>query len=127
MILQPPSFTRTDIFPYTTLFRSVLLLADLFIEDAVFPGNRGNLLRRPGEADDARIEGRDVLGESFRCVAFRIQADEKRLNGIGDAPKHTQGAGDVGKGRRADGRALAEAEEHEQIAVDRQSTRQNSR
>src|SRR3546814_21003317 len=40
-----------------------------------------------------------------------------RSTGSGDAPKHIQGAGDGGKGRRADVRAGAGAEKHEHIAV----------
>src|SRR3546814_4139354 len=48
MIRRPPRSTRTDtLFPYTTLFRSVLLAA-VWCRDAVQRPRRGRPDRRPG-------------------------------------------------------------------------------
>ena len=44
---------------------------------AVFVGGCSDLLRSASKADDARIEGFDVLPHHFRCIALWIDGDEQ--------------------------------------------------
>src|SRR3546814_15971606 len=73
MILRPPRSTRTDtLFPYTTLFRSREIFADIVVERQLFlldqlgRGERGELLRDRGRIKESvtieRLAGRDVAG-----------------------------------------------------------------
>src|SRR3546814_3435885 len=129
MIRRPPRSTRTDtLFPYTTLFRSLLVGDDhdrgvvalldlaqraaLFVEQVVGDVDRGLHQHLPGvllhrvlfgDADDGQ---RQRLDAAHAAVAFAARADD--LAGFAQA------------------RAQALARELEQAEADRKSTRLNS-
>src|SRR3546814_18516660 len=65
MIRLPPRSTRTDtLFPYTTLFRSLVHLADEVLEHFLGVGEVGDdaVLHRPDRGDSARRAAEHLLG-----------------------------------------------------------------
>jgi len=73
----------------------------------------GNLIRRAGQAGDARIEIRQIVGQHCRAVAFGI--DREQMNGkpVGIGAKILQPVADVQERHRADVGAPGEAEKDE--------------
>src|SRR3546814_4324013 len=84
MILRPPRSTRTDtLFPYTTLFRSDVVLRDILIRnctDGVIDSKATNLL-----IDRVQVEGCGrnlLLWEDARITTFK-SVDPVKRGGIG--------------------------------------------
>src|SRR3546814_3221016 len=76
MIRRPPRSTRTDtLFPYTTLFRS--LLADLSpavpdrLADRRPVGGRGRLWRRPGRSEEHTSELQSLMRSSYAVFCLK--------------------------------------------------------
>src|SRR3546814_13343513 len=83
MIRRPPRATRTDtLFPYTTLFRSLVLVGDYVGFDAERQGadRAGEAVRGLGEAADVRhFESPVALGRAHRG----LDGDRKAEGGAG--------------------------------------------
>src|SRR3546814_8028391 len=66
MIRRPPRSTRTDtLFPYTTLFRSLVRDVGQFVGDAVGDDDIGLALERGEIAHDARVEQPILFEQRF--------------------------------------------------------------
>src|SRR3546814_6329853 len=116
---RPPRFTRTDtLFPYTTLFRSVVQVADAvaaLLDDLVRDLSRGEILAC-GTPDPPRTDHHHrALGGRLARVGVVIGGE--LLHGAGE-DEHSAWA-DQGLGAR---RAVAAPLPH----ADRKSTRLNS-
>src|SRR3546814_13763054 len=94
MILRPPISTRTyTLFPYTTLFRSVVLFdGELDVLFAIFGGLVGEV-------------GGDFLIEEFRAKAFVLPDDRTLVDEVDEALEVAFGA----DGQIEDSRGRAEA------------------
>src|SRR3546814_18074159 len=69
MIRRPPRSTRTDtLFPYTTLFRSPLLMGRLFLADSGFAKVN------PGGSRRRRASGGKLAEAAQRCNAYGRRA-----------------------------------------------------
>src|SRR3546814_14275563 len=88
MIRRPPRSTRTDtLFPYTTLFRSVIMLqinylvAGVVVVDAVFafPGF-GRMLLEAGLAQDVRSEEHTSELQSLMRISYAVFCLKKKIN-----------------------------------------------
>ena len=57
-------------------------------KDAAFLHDGGDLFLRPGQRDNVRVEGFEVLGRRLSCIALRVYREEDRLQrgGIGTKP-----------------------------------------
>jgi hypothetical protein len=75
--------------------------------------------RSPGrvQGQEAGVESRHVFLHDLGRVALRIDADEQALQAFAVGTQQALGLGHLGHGRRADVRALGEAEEdHHRLA-----------
>jgi len=84
----------------------------LLIEDLELLGDPRGRVRVAVQAEEARVERRHVLGEQRRGVALRIDGHEQHLHPVGLVAEQLHHLGHLGERRRADVRALGEAEEH---------------
>ena len=83
------------------------------VVDAIgFRGN-GDLIRRAGQATDARIERTGVLIERLLGITLGIDGNEERLDLVGEGPKHCHRVSDVAKGCWAEIGAMGVAEENQ--------------
>src|SRR3546814_7685095 len=66
MTRRPPRSTRTDtLFPYTTLFRSVLRIQDLVARTAIGGAEQRDHLVRAVRADDIGSRQAEMLGDAI--------------------------------------------------------------
>src|SRR3546814_6387826 len=95
MIRRPPRSTRTDtLFPYTTLFRSSLLIARL-LKEAGLPDGVFNVVHGDKEAvdtllDDSRVQAVSFVGSTpiAEYIYARGSAAGKRVQALGGAKNH---------------------------------------
>src|SRR3546814_11392910 len=93
MIRRPPRSTRTDtLFPYTTLFRSMVdhlvVPGDLALVDQDGEGCDGNgLARRSGREDGIGVDGR-VPSQLSNAIAL----GQRRLAILDDGDRHARNA-----------------------------------
>src|SRR3546814_3084797 len=84
MIRRPPRSTRTDtLFPYTTLFRSSLLVLGLNSDESVRSQNKGN--DRPINV----FEDRAVVLGALECVDYVVRFDEPTPAELIRSEEHT--------------------------------------
>src|SRR3546814_8390247 len=119
MIRRPPRSTRTDtLFPYTTLFRSVLIDGGWCRDDVDVHVLQGRGISRAGQA----FCGRELLGIQFaRAVVPRVE--------LGDPLVVDVEADDVELLREGDDQRkpdVPEADDADSCVGDRKSTRLNS-
>jgi len=80
-------------------------------KDLEFARHSLDLLPAAGQADEARIEGRDVAPQQLRRVAFGIERHEQDLDPVGVRSQQPAGLRQLRQRRRADIRTVRIAEE----------------
>src|SRR3546814_19288120 len=104
MIRRPPRSTRTDtLFPYTTLFRSVLAARLATAEGRVDQDDGGPNIRRQSVVDKFGVMGRDR--------AARHAGKQRRPAGNAPVERDARAGGQRGRRRNARGRGRAAAGE----------------
>jgi len=93
----------------------VLALTRTGVIDAISLGRGGDLRGRPGEPDDAPIEGGDVFGHHRRGVTLGIDRDEQRHHCLGIVAELVEDVGDALERGRADVGAEGIAEVDQQV------------
>jgi len=94
-----------------------VLERNLLVVDPIGLGDGRERLGIAADADQARIEARQVLLELLRRVPLRIDRDEQRIDLLGVGPELAEDLGDVEQGGRTDFRAMREAEKHQERAA----------
>src|SRR3546814_1289870 len=83
MIRRPPRSTRTDtLFPYTTLFRSLVGGAGFLRAEQVALGERGGCERGAGQHQPAGEGGADGEGDGFPVLGHRSEEHTSELQSL---------------------------------------------
>ena len=90
---------------------AAVVLGHLVVRGTPAPGRGRNLLATAREGDDARVESREILLESIRRVALRIDGDEDHLQSVGVSAEALQAVAHLHQRGRTHVRAMREAEE----------------